>query len=453
MKNVRDLVSSIVNGTLKTKVIAGTVAGFVAIGTVAGGIAIYNNSKANKDFSNHKGPAVELTKDELKTALKQQIQALDANINKLPNEDKTDDLLKELADLKGMDADVNYEETNKAYVALRNKYDGIVDKYLKEIAKFNEQITGLDKTKLSEQDLKTLNDLIAKYNETANGKRDFNNYRNDFENVMNAYNAMNKEGDKKDENNSSEQTPNGNGSSEQTPNGSSSSASNGSSSSSNQVASGGSSSSSSSSSSNSGSSSSSSSSSSSGSSSSGSSNSGSSNAGSSAPSQPAPAPAPAPAPQPQPEPQPEPTPAPAPSRPSGWRNDIADQLVARLSVTNTNKYGDEIVTGYESMTTEQFNYYQSLSKQLTDGVISADTLKSQMGSRVFDFFGFDKTIAKGISAGKIEVSGCDFDSIYNAVFNRIGFGGSDYSYCSIYYNGDTDTSTVTWVGAYVDFAD
>ena len=413
MKNIRKLVTSIVNGTLKTKMIAGTVAGVVAVGTVAGGIAIYNNTKSSKDFSDHKGPAVELTKDELKKALKQQIETLDANINKLPNEDKTDDLLKELADLKTMDADENYEETNKAYVALRNKYDGIIDKYLKEITKFNEQITGLDKTKLSEEDLKTLNDLIAKYNETANGKRDFNNYRNDFENVMNAYNAMNKGEDKKDENNSSEQTPNG----------SSSSASNGSSSSSNQVASGGSSSSSSSSSS--------------------------SNSGSSAPSQSAPAPAP----QPEPQPQPEPTPAPAPSRPSGWRNDIADQLVTRLSVTNTNKYGDEIVTGYEAMTTEQFNYYQSLSKQLTDGVISAETLKSQMGSRVFDFFGFDKTIAKGISAGKIEVSGCDFDSIYNAVFNRIGFGGSDYSYCSIYYNGDTDTSTVTWVGAYVDFAD
>lgn len=444
MKNVKDLVSSIVNGTLKTKVIAGTVAGVIAIGTVAGGIAIYNNVKASKDFSDHKGPAVELTKDELKKALKQQIQALDENINKLPNEDKTDDLLKELADLKGMDADANYEETNKAYVALRNKYDGIVDKYLKEIAKFNEQVTGLDKTKLSEEDLKTLNDLIAKYNETANGKRDFVNYRNDFENVMNAYNAMNKGEEKKDENNSSEQTPNGNGSSEQTPNGSSSSASNGGSSSSNQVASGGSSSSSSSS-SNSGYSS---------SSSSGSSNSGSSNAGSSAPSQPAPAPAPSqPQPQPQPTPQPEPTPAPAPSRPSGWRNDIADQIVAEMTVTNTNKYGDEVVTGYESMTTEQFNYYQSLSKQLTDGVISADTLKSQMGSRVFDFFGFDKTIAKGISAGTVEVSGCDFNSIYNAIQNRIGFGGSDYRYCSIYYNGDSDTSTVTWVGAYVDFAD
>lgn len=433
MKNIRKLVTSIVNGTLKTKMIAGTVAGVVAVGSVGGGIAVYNKVKANKDFSDHKGPAIELTKDELKKALKQQIEALSENINKLPNEDKTDDLLKELADLQAMNADENYEETNKAYVTLREKYNGIIDKYLKEIEKFNEQVTGLDKTKLSEEDLKTLNGLIDKYNETANGKRDFVNYKNDFENVMNAYNTMNKGEEKKDENNSTEQTPNEGGSTTQTPNGSSSS-SNAGSSSSNQVASGGSSSSSNSGSSNSGSSS---------------SNSGSSNAGSSAPSQSAPTPAPAPAPAPQPEP----APAPAPSRPSGWRNDLADQLVAEMTVTNTNKYGDEIVTGYEAMTTEQFNFYQGLSKQLTDGVISAETLKSEMGSRVFDFFGFDKTIAKNISAGTIEVSGCDLDSIYNAVFNRIGFGGSDYRYCSIYYNGDSDTSTVTWVGAYVDFAD
>lgn len=429
MKNVRLLVQKIVEGTLKTKIIAGVVATAVVAGA---GVGIY--SVVNNDSKESTVPQslISTTKEQKIADLKGNIEGLLINVNALPEADKSEDIMNRASALKAFDIEADYDNAYEAYSTLLKDYEGIVAKYREEMKKLNDEIQALDKTTLSDENVTKLNDLIQKYTECM-GSKDYVNYKSVYEEVMSSYRDMTKdEGEtpKGEENNngdSNQQTPNdivvNNGST-----GNSGSTNSGST--------------------NSGSVN-------SGSTNSGSvnngsiGNSGSTNSGSVAqPSTPAPAPAPAPAPSPEPTPEPAPQQPAVPAISSGWKTDISDRIVATLSTVNTNNYGDTLITGYEVMSTEVYNKLYGIAQQVTNGSLSGSEAVSQMNSISFNYFGLPTQVCYS-RAAQITVTGCDYDTIYNAISSRIGFGSPDFMYCTVYYDAGTNTSTVTWVSCSV----
>lgn len=428
MKNVRNLVESIVKGTLKTKIIAGAVAGTVVIGTVAGGVAIYKNMN-NKDFSDHKGPGVVTYSDSEKIEiLKSNIEGLNLNINALPEEDKSEDLMSKLEKLLVINVDENYDEANSAYTDLFKQYGEIENKYMTDLKNKLNELNSLERINLKEEDINILLEHINNFNKCV-GSKDFKNYVAVYEEAKKFYEEAltrvgeQESGENKDQNPNGEGTENVTDGSTDGSTGSSSSSSSAGGSSSSSVAT------------NSGSST--------------GSSSASSAGGSSVSPQPTPAPAPTPTPEPVPAPAPTPEPAPAPAEPvapaipSGWKTDISNRIIG--DHPNTNNYGDSIVNGYESMTTETYNFLYSLAKQVESGAISGSQAISQIQGRNYDFLGLPMYV-DACSAGRIEVTGCDYDTIYNALRSRVGLAGLDFIYCSVYYDASTNTSTATFVG-------
>lgn len=427
MKNVRNLVESIVKGTLKTKIIAGAVAGTVVIGAVAGGVVIYKNVN-NKDFSDHKGPGPIIYSDSEKIEiLKSNIKGLKNNINALPEKDKSEDLMDKLEKLLAINVDEEYDKASSLHDELLKQYSEIANKYLDDMKNKLNELTSLDRINLKEEDLAPLLDYIDKLNKCV-GSRDFNNYVGVYEEGKKFYEEALKRVGEQESNENKDQNPNGEGT-ENVSNGSTGST--GSTGSSNGTPNGGGSSSSSVASA--------------GSSSSSTGNSTSSSTDSSAPSQSASAPTPAPAPEPAPTPAPAPAPAePAvPAIPSGWKTDISNRIIGNHP--NTNNYGDSIVNGYESMSTETYNFLYSLAGQVESGAISGSQAIAQIQGRSYEHIGLPMSVA-ACSAGKIEVDGCDYDTIYNALRSRVGLDGLQFMYCSVYYDANTNTSTATFVG-------
>lgn len=416
MKNVRLLVQKIVEGTLKTKIIAGVVATAVVAGA---GVGIY--SVVNNDSKESTVPQslMSTTKEQKIADLKGNIEGLLINVNALPEADKSEDIMNRASALKAFDIEADYDNAYEAYSTLLKDYEGIVAKYREEMKKLNDEIQALDKTTLSDENVTKLNDLIQKYTECM-GSRDYVNYKSVYEEVMASYRDMTK-----DEGETPKDEENNNGdSNQQSPN--DVAVNNGSTGNSGSINSG--------------------------STNSGLTNSGSTNSGSTGNSgstnsdsvaQPS-----------TPEPAPQPTPEPAPQQPavpaisSGWKTDISDRIVASLSTVNTNNYGDTLITGYEVMSTEVYNKLYGIAQQVTNGSLSGSEAVSQMNSISFNYFGLPTQVCYS-KAAQITVTGCDYDTIYNAISSRIGFGNPDFMYCTVYYDAGTNTSTVTWVSCSV----
>ena len=165
----------------------------------------------------------------------------------------------------------------------------------------------------------------------------------------------------------------------------------------------------------------------SGGSSSGSSSGGSSSGGSSTPS---------PAPNPEPTPEPTPEPPAKPSKPSGWRQDIANTIVGRSTTPNTNCTSGENMV----MTSSQLSNLNSWAEQWKNGSISAEQFKANARNDAQSGLeGISPTYLTNIVLVKQSYSGDDPSTMYPSG------SGHHYLWCSTYYDGSSDTTTVYYI--------
>lgn len=413
MRNVKDLVNSIVTGTIKTKVIAGAIAGTVVVGGGVGtyvGIQHHNEKVAIAQEIENKKETVTLN-----------LQVIEKYIGQLP-EDKTVELREGLEELKAIDLKNDYEKAYELSEELSEKLSVIVTDYKADASKKLNEMKGMSTSDFSEEERKRWNEVYgnlsnavsqdlfkeidAKYEECKKVHAEIVEAVNNRKAEEEAAKKAEEEAKQAEENGNSEESSSDSswsdstgGSSDSSWSGSSDSSWSGSSSTGS--TSGGSSSST-------------------GSSSSGSSNGGSSNSGSA-----------------------QSTPS-APSVAVGYKSEAVAAIIG--SHVNTNNY--DLSSNYCVMTSEQYNYLYSISQQYINGSIGASSVDSQMKGKSFDFLGIGNQSATYVVATTVTIPGYNVNTIAEDLFSIIGYGGVSFRNCSVYFDG-TNT-IVTYVGADVD---
>ena len=146
-----------------------------------------------------------------------------------------------------------------------------------------------------------------------------------------------------------------------------------------------------------------------------------------------PTPPPTPTPEPKPEPKPEP---PKPTKPSGWRQDIADSIVARSTTPNTNCTSGE----NKVMTPSQLANLNSWAEQWKNGSISGEQFKANAKNDAQSKIeGFSPTYLTRIILVKETYPGDDPSTMF-----PMG-SGHHYLWCRAYYDGSSDTTTVYYI--------
>lgn len=408
MKNVRDLVNSIIRGSIATKVTAGVVATTIIVG---GSVGTYYGVKHLNDI---KAEKLEIAK--VRESIEEGIKILEDNLAKLPSEEETSNLQEGLKTLKSMDLENEYQEAYELYNELSEELVQITKAYEEDMKKLRDELNSLDTSKFNEEELKSFTDKKNEFSVVVDSNG-FTEYKGKFEEAKKLYDELlanaNKrleeeeakkaeEEAKKEQESNSEQDWTGSDSSESTSNGwVGSTGSTGSSSNSSTGSTGGSTVGSTTGSTDS------------------TNNSGSADNSIQTPS--------------------------APSAPAGWKTDIANKIIGSHPNTNNYIYGDS----YMIMSEEHYNYLYGIATQFANGAISSSTAISQMRAQSFDFIGIGPKTVSYSRAGKITVAGCDASTVENAVYNQIGFGGNHFVYCTVYFDGVN--STVTYVAADVDF--
>lgn len=165
-------------------------------------------------------------------------------------------------------------------------------------------------------------------------------------------------------------------------------------------------------------------------------NSGTSNSGSgnsnpgTAPEQPVQTPTPPPV-----VPQEPVTPPPAPNRPaSGNKPEVAAEVQSRMGSNNT--------PNSSMYTPGQFNTVMSLVDGWFNGSQSKDSINSTMRTQFKSETDFPIQVT---GAGIITVPGLDATSIVNSLFINFGYATNAFNKCTIYYDSDSDTSTVKYI--------
>lgn len=406
MKNVRALVNLIVRGSVATKVTAGVVAATVVVGGSVGtyyGIKHVNSVKIEKqEIANKKQYVLD------------GIKILEDNIGKLPNEEDTSNLKEGLEKLKSMDLEMEYEEANSLYDELSQELASITKSYKEDMKKLRKDFEEFIFTDFTDEEIKTVQDKILEY-DTCVGHNEYKNYKNVHNEVIKVYEEVsNKVKERLDDskNESSEETPNEESYFEENNDGSTNSESTNSGVSSSNVSVTGSTNSSVSS-------------------NAGSSNSGSTNNGYTESVQ---------------TPVQEPVSVPeTPVRPSGYNSEVRSELWGMLAPWYSNNHDES--SPYCKMSTEQYNYLYGIASNLDAGLVDVGTAKAQMFDKVFDFLDFGPRPVVSADVMQFSIGGCDVDTIYNAIISRMVSYGSEFLYLTVYYDGSTDTSRVTYIGA------
>lgn len=406
MKNVKDLVNLIVRGSMATKVTAGVVAATVVVGGSVGtyyGVKHVNSTKIEKqEIANKKQYVLD------------GIEILEENIAKLPDEEDTSNLKEGLEKLKSMDLEMEYKEANSLYDELSMELASITKSYKEDMSKLRKDFEQFIFTDFTDEEIKTIQDKILEY-DTCVGNNEYKNYKNVHSEVIKVYEEVSNkvkerlEGSKE---NTSEENPNEESYFEENNDGSSNSESTNSGASSSNVSVNVSTNSSVSSNTDS-------------------SNSGSANNGYTESVQ---------------TPVQEPVSVPeTPVRPSGYNSEVRSELWGMIAPSYTNNYDES--SPYCKMSAEQYNYLYGIASNLDAGLIDVGTARAQMFDKVFDFLDFGPRPVTNADVMQFTVSGCDANTIYNGIISRMVSFGSEFLYLTVYYDGSTDTSTVTYVGA------
>ena len=124
---------------------------------------------------------------------------------------------------------------------------------------------------------------------------------------------------------------------------------------------------------------------------------------------------------------------------SGWKNDIAQQVISTFATGATNN--TDINSQSVVMTPEHYSFLVGVCNDWVNGAITASQAKDKMESTMFDFLSFGQvSLTKGVVAS-FEVSGLDATNIANTiVFNY--WGGNNFIFCKVYYDSSRDISTV-----------
>lgn len=130
---------------------------------------------------------------------------------------------------------------------------------------------------------------------------------------------------------------------------------------------------------------------------------------------------------------------------SGWKDDVASQVLALRRTANTNNTD---VSHYASvMTPECYNYLLGIANSWVNGSMDASTAKSQMESKTFDFVDGFSTRPEQMNFAVHTVSGLDASAISNKLSSS--WSGNHFIFIKVYYDANTNTSTVYCVNGLV----